>query len=132
MGQRFTGAYVERHDREDRFAKLKAVAEDKKLNKTLVVRQRLKPDLSAPVGLPFYSDSKFQRWLKRLKPRDELVARMALRHDIRDPGVSLKWEARIKTLERELVKTEDDWINLLRNVGRARENIALAKPPDKK
>ncbi len=71
----------------------------------------------------FFSDPKFQRWLKRLKPRDELVTRMALRHDIRDPGVSLKWEARIKALERELIKNEDDMAELLRAVVRARKEI---------
>jgi hypothetical protein len=72
-----------------------------------------------PVHMPdFYSDPKFLQWLKRLKPRDELVARLALRHDIRDPGVSLKWEGRIKKLERELIKKEDDVADLLRAVAR--------------
>lgn len=72
---------------------------------------------------PFYSRSMFTRWLKRLKPRDELVTRMALRHDIREPGVSLKWEARTKALERELIKNEDDMVDLLQAVERARKEV---------
>ncbi len=72
---------------------------------------------------PFYSHTKFTRWLKRLKPRDELVTRMALRDDIRDPGVSLKWEGRIKALERELIRNEDDMAELLRAVARARKEV---------
>ncbi len=72
----------------------------------------------------FYSDPKFLRRLKRLKPRDELVARMALWHDIRDPGVSLKWEARIAALNSELnISTVDAIADLLRDVEQARREI---------
>jgi hypothetical protein len=49
---------------------------------------------------------------------------MALRHDMRDPGVSLKWEARIKVLERELnISTVDAIADLLRDVEQARREI---------
>jgi hypothetical protein len=52
-------------------------------------------------------------WLASLSPRDELVARMAMRDDIRDAGASRKWETRIAELESDLIHTTDDIIRLL-------------------
>jgi hypothetical protein len=78
-------------------------------------KRHQRPDLD-----PVHEDPKFLRWLKRLEPYDELVVRMALRHNIRDPGVSLQWEARIKALEHTLIKNEDDMAALLHAVDRAR------------
>jgi hypothetical protein len=49
----------------------------------------------------FHSEPKFLRWFNSMKPDDELFTRMALRHDIRDPGVSLEWEARMRKLQAE-------------------------------
>jgi hypothetical protein len=43
---------------------------------------------------------KFQRWLRHLPPREELIARMALRDDLRDPSASCVWEARIADCRR--------------------------------
>jgi hypothetical protein len=59
-------------------------------------------------------------WLASLSPRDELVARMAMRDDIRDSGASRKWKARISEPEWDLVHTTDDIVNLLADIGRTR------------
>ncbi len=77
---------------------------------------------------PFHSDPKFMRWLKSLSPRDELIARMALRDDIRDPAAAKKWEARAAELQLKVVKTEDDWVDLIPAVQRAKREIARQWP----
>jgi hypothetical protein len=59
-------------------------------------------------------------WLASLSPRDELVARMAMRDDIGDSGASRKWETRIAELEWDLIHTTDDIIRLLADIGRTR------------
>jgi hypothetical protein len=38
---------------------------------------------------------------------------MALREDIRDPGASREWEARIAELQHDLIKSATDWVDLL-------------------
>jgi hypothetical protein len=72
----------------------------------------------------FYSSPKFRRWLSSLPPREELIARIALREDIREPGVSLAWEARIVELHADLIKTAEDWADLLLAVAQAKQEIA--------
>jgi hypothetical protein len=72
----------------------------------------------------FYSSPKFRRWLRSLEPREELIARMALRDEIRDPGPSREWNARIDQLQHDLIKTEADWAELLPAVQRAKREIA--------
>jgi hypothetical protein len=49
---------------------------------------------------------------------------MALRDDVRDPGASREWEARIAELQADLIKTADDWTDLLPAVDRAKREIA--------
>jgi hypothetical protein len=71
-----------------------------------------------------YSSPKFRRWLRSLEPREELIARMALRDEIRDPGASREWNARIDQLQHDLIKTEADWAELLPTVQRANREIA--------
>jgi hypothetical protein len=72
----------------------------------------------------FYASQKFRRWLRSLPPREELIARMALRDEIRDPGASREWEARIAELQSDLIKSEDDRAELLPAVQRAKREIA--------
>jgi hypothetical protein len=71
-----------------------------------------------------HSSAKFNRWLRRLPQRDELIARFALRHDIRNPGVRREWEARITELQGLLIHIADDWAALLPAVERARSEMA--------
>jgi hypothetical protein len=71
-----------------------------------------------------YSAPKFRRWLRSLPPRDELVARMALRDDIRDAGAAREWNARIDQLQRDIIRSEADWADLLPAVQRAKREIA--------
>ena len=84
----------------------------------------------------FYSSPKFRRWLRSMSPREELIARMALRNDVRDAGASREWEVRIAELQADLIKTEDDWAELLPAVQRAKREIEGADrkkgaaPPD--
>jgi hypothetical protein len=54
---------------------------------------------------------------------EELIARMALREDVRDPGASREWEARINQLQADLIKTADDWAELLPAVEPAKVEI---------
>jgi hypothetical protein len=61
----------------------------------------------------FHYSPKFRRWLRSLDPREELIARMALRDDIREPSANREWNARIDQLQREIIKTEADWAELL-------------------
>ncbi len=49
---------------------------------------------------------------------------MALRDDVREPGASRAWEARIAELQADLIKTADDWAELLPAVERAKREIA--------
>ncbi len=72
----------------------------------------------------FYTAPKFRRWFKSLEPREELIARMALRDDVRDPAASREWEARIADLQADLIKSADDWAELLPAVQRAKREIA--------
>ncbi len=72
----------------------------------------------------FYASPKFRRWLKSLSAREELIARMALRDAIRDPGTSREWEARIAELQMNLIKKPDDWVELLSAVEQAKREIA--------
>jgi hypothetical protein len=72
---------------------------------------------------PFHYSPKFRRWLCARTPRDELIARMALSDDIRDPFVSRAWEARIAELQADLIKTADDWVQLLLAVRGAKQTI---------
>ncbi len=48
---------------------------------------------------------------------------MALRDDVHDPGASRKWEARIAYLRADLIKTVDDWAELLPAMERAKREI---------
>ncbi len=82
-----------------------------------------KGDLIAPKQAFHYS-AKFRRWLAGLSPRDELIARMAVRDDIRDQAAAKKWEARIAELQGQIIKTEADWASLLPAVQRAKREIA--------
>lgn len=75
----------------------------------------------------FYTSPKFRRWLKGLEPREELIARMALRDAVREPGASREWEARIAELQMDLIKTPDDWAELLPAVARAKAEIGKPK-----
>jgi hypothetical protein len=72
----------------------------------------------------FHYSPKFRRWLRSLAPREELIARMALRDAIREPGASGEWNARIDQLQHELIKTAEDWADLLPAVQRAKREIA--------
>ncbi len=76
-----------------------------------------------------YATQKFRRWLRSLSPRQELVARMALREDVRDPGASREWEARIADLQADLIKSADDWAELLPTVERAKREIQKGGAP---
>lgn len=67
--------------------------------------------------------SQFRRWLRSLAPREELIARMALRDAIREPSASRAWEVRIADLQADLIKTSDDWAELLAAVERAKTEI---------
>jgi hypothetical protein len=58
-----------------------------------------------------------------LPPRDELIARMALRADVREPGASRAWDARIADLQADLIKSEADWAELLPAVARAKREV---------
>jgi hypothetical protein len=71
----------------------------------------------------FYTSQKFRSWLRTLSPRDELIARMALRDAIRDPGAGRKWEARIAALQADLIKSEADWADLVPAVQQAKQEI---------
>lgn len=72
---------------------------------------------------PFYVSPKFTRWLASLKPYDELVVRMALDEQIREPGINREWEKRIAELQLKLIKSPDDWAELLPAVQRAKAEI---------
>jgi hypothetical protein len=50
--------------------------------------------------------------------------RMALRDDVRDPGTSRKWDARIAELQDKLLRSEDDCGELLAGVERAKREAA--------
>jgi hypothetical protein len=52
------------------------------------------------------------------------MLRMALRDDIRDPGASRKWEARIAELEGDVIHTTEEIIALLADIHRAKGEIA--------
>ncbi len=71
----------------------------------------------------FYASPKFRRWLRSFEPREELVVRMALRDDVREPGASRAWAARIAALQADLIRTADDWAELLPAVERAKREI---------
>ena len=71
----------------------------------------------------FYTSPKFRRWLRSLTPREELIARMALRDAVREAGASREWEARIAELQMDLIKTPDDWAELLPAVQREKAEI---------
>ena len=60
----------------------------------------------------FYASPKFRRWLRSLAPREELIARMALQ-DVRDLGAIREWEVRIAEFQADLIKSADDWAELL-------------------
>ena len=62
-------------------------------------------------------------------PRDQLIARMALRDEINDPGDAKKWDARIAELLLTLIRTEDDWVDLLPAVQRAKAEIERQRKP---
>lgn len=76
-----------------------------------------------------YTTPKFRRWLLSLSPREELIARMALRDDIRDPGTSREWDARIADLQADIIHTAEDWAELLSAVQRAKAEIVGDVPP---
>jgi hypothetical protein len=78
----------------------------------------------------FHASPKFRRWLRSLPPREELIARMALRDEIRDPGASREWNARIEQLQHELIKTEADWADLLPAVRWAKREIGGEGSPE--
>jgi hypothetical protein len=46
-----------------------------------------------------------------------------LHDDVREPGASRAWEARIAELQADLLKTPDDWADLLPAVARATREI---------
>lgn len=48
---------------------------------------------------------------------------MALRDAIREPSASRAWEVRIADLQADLIKTSDDWAELLAAVERAKTEI---------
>jgi hypothetical protein len=48
---------------------------------------------------------------------------MALRGDVREPGASRAWEARIAELQADLIKSQDDWAELLPAVKQAKAEI---------
>jgi hypothetical protein len=73
----------------------------------MAAKQALKGKRSA-----LYASPKSRRWLRTLSPRGELIARMALRDDVREPGASRAWEARISA-QADLIRTEEDWVALL-------------------
>jgi hypothetical protein len=73
--------------------------------------------------MPLCDDPKLQRWLKRLKPCDELVVRLAIMEDVHDPDLRRQWEARIHELEESLHLTEEDICELLKSVMNARKGI---------
>jgi hypothetical protein len=75
----------------------------------------------------FYATPKSRRWLSYLPPREELIARMALREDVHGAGASRAWEARIADLQADLVKSAADWAELLPAVERARREITKGK-----
>jgi hypothetical protein len=72
-----------------------------------------------------YSCPKFRRRLRHLSRREELITRMALRDDVRDPGASREWEASIAELQADMVETADDWRSCFPAVERAKRAIAL-------
>ncbi len=76
----------------------------------------------------FYTDPKFMKWLASLAPRNELVVRMALKDEIRNPAASKRWNERMLELQHELIETVDDMAELLRDVERAAEEIKRIWP----
>jgi hypothetical protein len=59
-----------------------------------------------------------------LSPREELIARMALCDDVRDPGASREWNACIDEWQHDLIETANYWAELLPAVQRAKREIA--------
>ncbi len=48
---------------------------------------------------------------------------MALDEQIREPGINREWEKRIAELQLKLIKSPDDWAELLPAVQRAKAEI---------
>jgi hypothetical protein len=80
--------------------------------------------LAAGEAVPaFYDDRKFMTWLAKQKPWSELVYRIALKDEIRDPAAAIDWNLRITTLERRLIQDEADVAQMLTDVDRAKGEI---------
>jgi hypothetical protein len=72
----------------------------------------------------FYENRKFMTWLASREPWDELVYRVALQDDIRDPAASIEWDERIRKLKKRLIHHEDEIVDLLVDVDQAKGEIA--------
>lgn len=80
---------------------------------------------------PFHDDTGFVRWLEALKPRDELIVRLALRDRIRDPATGRAWAARIKVLEDAMTVAEYEEVlaNVTRVAGELERTLELDSVP---
>jgi hypothetical protein len=74
----------------------------------------------------FYESPRFMAWLAKQKPWDELVYRLSLRDEIRDPAAGIEWNKRIAELETKLIHNEDDVAHVLIDVRRAKGHIELS------
>jgi hypothetical protein len=77
------------------------------------------------------ADPRFRRWLAGLEPRQELIVRMAMRRDLRDPAEALRWSARIDELRDQLKLDAAGLAELLRAVTVAEREIAAITAPDR-
>jgi hypothetical protein len=74
----------------------------------------------------FHADPNFKRWLAARSPRQELISRLALKDQIRDPAVARAWATRIEALETELDLDPEAEAELYGAVGRAADELARA------
>jgi hypothetical protein len=80
----------------------------------------------------FYQSRKFTTWLAKQPAWSELVYRIALKDDIRDPAAAIDWNLRITTLERRLIQDETDVANMLADVDLAKGELAKIVDAERK
>lgn len=78
----------------------------------------------------FYSDPKFITWLTSLKPRNELIARIALKEDVRDPEIEREWDIRVDALIDSLKPDAVELAEILGAAQRAQLGLERAKTTD--
>ena len=74
----------------------------------------------------FHDNPQFSRWLASLKPRDELIARLALKDDIGDAAALLAWEARVDALIDKLKPDDVELTEILAAADRAYLDLSRA------